>query len=247
MRSSSFPAEVVDYGDCGLLVTFTHAGPHDRWLAGQALQSVLLARTGAGIVDVVASFDTAFVSFDLLRTDHDAVRELIAACDLTRLAPTGSPRRFVLPVVYGGERGPDLDLVAAELSVSTEDVIAMHTTASWTVRLRASPAGLPMMDGPALPGSVSRNPNPRTRVPAGSVGLSGRQCVIYPVASPGGWRLIGQTPVQLLDLADDELVAYRPGDQLQFRAVAEDDWHTWTQHRLRSEPEKAPEPGEAEG
>jgi KipI family sensor histidine kinase inhibitor len=227
-----FPAHVVEYGDCGLLVTFTHEDREDRWLAGQALQSALLARTGAGIVDVIAGFDTAFISFDLLRTDHNAVRELVTSCDLSRSAPAPLARDFVLPVVYGGDRGPDLDIVADELGLSPDDVVAMHTATSWTVRLRASPAGLPMMDGPALPASVSRNPTPRVRVPPGSVGLSGQQCVVYPVASPGGWRLIGQTPIRLLDLSNQELVRYRPGDRLRFRAIAEHEWDTWTEHRL---------------
>jgi KipI family sensor histidine kinase inhibitor len=142
--------------------------------------------------------------------------------------------------VYGGDRGPDLDLVADELGLSADDVVSMHTATPWTIRLRASPAGLPMMDGPAMPASVSRNPTPRVRVAPGSVGLSGQQCVVYPVASPGGWRLIGRTPIRLLDLATEELVPYRPGDRLRFRAIAEDEWDTWTKHQLApSEPDEA--------
>jgi KipI family sensor histidine kinase inhibitor len=225
------PAVITEYGDCGLLVTFTHDLRQDRWAAAQVLQSALLARTDEGIVDVVASFETVFVSFNLLQTDHDAVRRMIVAGGLkpSREVPT---REFSLPVVYGGERGPDLEMVANELGVTPDDVIELHTSTPWVVRFRGSPVASPMMDGPALPASVSRNPTPRTQVAPGSVGLSGQQCVIYPVASPGGWRLIGQTPARLFDLTADDLVAYRPGDRLHFRAIVDDDWDAWTSHRL---------------
>jgi KipI family sensor histidine kinase inhibitor len=239
--SQLHPAVIAEYGDCGLLVTFTHDDRDARWDAGQALQSALLARADAGIVDVVASYDTAFVSFDLLRTDHDAVRRLIAA-DLSAEPVTArtAPRRFVVPTVYGGERGPDLQLVADELGIAAHELVALHTSTRWTVRFSGSPIASPMMDGPVLPASVSRNPSPRTRVAPGSVALSGHQCVIYPVPSPGGWRLIGQTPVRLFDVAADQLVAYRPGDQLHFRAVAEEEWDRLRSCRLAPE-----EPDEA--
>ena len=83
-----------------------------------------------------------------------------------------------------------------------------------------------------MPASISRNPVPRTHLAPGSVAVSGQQCLIYPVVSPGGWRLIGQTPVRLLDLTLDELVPYRPGDQLQFFAIDERSWDTWSSTRL---------------
>jgi KipI family sensor histidine kinase inhibitor len=230
------PAVIAEYGDCGLLVTFTHDDRPARWIAGQALQVALLGRADAGIVDVVASYDTAFVSFDLLRTDHDAVRRLIAA-DLSAepVEARTAPHRFLVPVVYGGDRGPDLQLVADELGITAHQLVALHTSTPWTVRFRGSPIASPMMDGPVLPASVSRNPTPRTRVAPGSVALSGHQCLIYPVPSPGGWRLIGQTPVRLFDVADDQLVAYRPGDQLRFWAVAEEEWDRWHICRLSAE------------
>lgn len=226
-----YPAVIAEYGDCGLLVSFTHDHPLDRWAAAQVLQSALLARTEDGIVDVVASFETAFVSFNLLLTDHDAVRGMILREDLKRSG--GAPARdFSVPVVYGGERGPDLEIVARELDITPGGVVELHTSSPWVVRFRGSPVAAPMMDGPTLPASVSRNPSPRTRLAPGSVGVSGQQCLIYPVASPGGWRLIGQTPARLFDLTTDELVAYRPGDRLHFRVIADEDWDAWTSYSL---------------
>ena len=223
--------EVEEYGDAGLLVTFRHDDPEDRWQAGQTLQAALFAHQDSGIVDVVAAFDTAFVSFDPAITDHGVVTDLIADGN-DQPGISHVPALFAVPTVYDGERGPDLSAVAQELGVTPAKVVQLHTSRPWTVRFRGSPVALPMMDGPTMPASISRSPVPRTHVTPGSVALSGQQCLIYPVVSPGGWRLIGQTPVRLFDLTEDELVAYRPGDQLQFRAISEDAWDQWADRPL---------------
>lgn len=223
--------EVVEYGDAGLLVTYRQPEAGDRWEAAQALQSALLEHRDDGVVDVVASYETAFVSFDLALTDHAAVAGLVASLSVESGAGR-TPRLFRVPAVYGGERGPDLGDVADELGIGRDEVVTLHTSSPWTVRFRGSPAASPMMDGPRMPASISRNPVPRTHLAPGSVAVSGHQCLIYPVVSPGGWRLIGQTPVRLLDLTLDELVPYRPGDQLQFFAIAEGEWDAWSSTTL---------------
>ena len=223
--------EIAEYGDAGLLVTYRQPDAGDRWEAAQALQSALLEHRGDGVVDVVASFETAFIAFDPVRTDHATLTALIVNL-AGRPAATRSPRLFRVPAVYGGDRGPDLAVVADELGISPDDVVDLHTASPWTVRFRGSPTASPMMDGPRMPASISRNPVPRTHLAPGSVAVSGQQCLIYPVLSPGGWRLIGQTPVRLLDLTLDELVPYRPGDQLQFFAIDEPSWDTWSSTSL---------------
>ena len=162
------------------------------------------------------------------------MRRLVLAADREPTADV-TPRDFTVPVVYGGARGPDLEVVAGELGVTPDEVVALHTSTPWVVRFRGSPVASPMMDGPRLPASVSRHPTPRTRVAPGSVGLSGQQCVIYSVASPGGWRLVGQTPTRLFDVTTDDLVAYRPGDRLHFTALSDADWDDWTSTRLTAD------------
>lgn len=228
-------AEIVEYGDAGLLITFRRDDPEDRWRAAQDLQSGLLARRNGGVIDVVASYETVFVSFDPAQTDHTAVADLIASC-ADRLEDRKRPGLFRVPAVYGGERGPDLSTVAHELAIEPADLVELHTSSPWTVRFRGSPVASPMMDGPTMPASIARNPAPRTRVAPGSIAVSGQQCFIYPVVSPGGWRLIGQTPMQLFDLAVDGLVPYRPGDQLHFYPITEDEWNQYAAMPLAAEP-----------
>jgi KipI family sensor histidine kinase inhibitor len=216
--------QVADCGDSGLLITVT--GDGDRpWQLAREVAAALRAGAPAGLVDVVASYASVFVAFDPLRTGSAELRELVARGPGTAV-PLRS-REFLVPVVYGGEHGEDLGAVAGELGVGAEEVIALHTARPWTVRLLGPPIGMPMTDGGGLPRSVSRRSDPRTRVPAGSVGVSGRQSVVYPAAMPGGWQLIGRTPVELVDLGRDPVTDYSPGDTLRFVAVEAAAWRHW--------------------
>jgi KipI family sensor histidine kinase inhibitor len=215
---------VDDCGDSGLLITVT--GDGDRpWRVAREVADALRSARPDGLIDVMASYASVFIAFDPLLVSAGDLRDLVAR------APAGTgpvpAREFLVPVVYGGEHGEDLDEVAGGLGLGAGDVVALHTDRAWTVRLLGPPAGMPMTDGGQLPRSVPRRADPRTRVPAGSVGLSGHQSVVYPFAMPGGWQLIGRTPAQLVDLARDPLTPYRPGDALRFVAVDAGSWPRW--------------------
>lgn len=198
-----------------------------RWRHAQGLAQALRRSRTSGIEDVVATYEDVFVAFDPVQTDHGAVeavvRSVASAVDDDMLADLGG-RTFEIPVLYGDEAGPDLPSVAAEVGISPSELVRQHTAAAWTVRFVAAPTGTPFADRvgeAAWEHAVSRLASPRTVVPPGSVALSGEQCIVYPQRSPGGWRLIGRTPLRLVDPASDPLVAYGPGDRLVFVAVDE--------------------------
>lgn len=218
--------EVADCGDSGLLVTVTGGSSVEQWITARTLADSLRQANPAGLIDVVASYASVFIAFDPLAITHADLRALLAEQPVAVTGPT-TGREFLVPVVYGGAFGEDLDEVAEELALAADGVIGLHTSGPWTVRLLGPPVGMPMMDGQRMPQSVRRRKEPRTRVPAGSVAISGQQSVIYPAESPGGWRLIGRTPVQLFDLARDPVTAYRPGDDLRFLPIAADSWTRW--------------------
>jgi KipI family sensor histidine kinase inhibitor len=217
---------ITDYGDAGLLVSMSGRGADERWAAAQSLADSLWSLRPEGLVDLVASYADVFVAFDPLVTDHARMRAAVQGAAFTYTV-RGTSRSFVVPVVYGGEHGPDLPAVADELGISTAECVADHTARPWMVRFCGAPVGAPLMEGGRTRASVARRAEPRTRVAPGSVAVSGRQSVIYPVASPGGWRLIGQTPVRLTDASRDPIVPYRPGDTLRFVAIDESDWSRW--------------------
>jgi KipI family sensor histidine kinase inhibitor len=215
-----------EYGDAGLLVRVACADPELRWGVAHRLADELQEADPAGLVDLVAGFADLFLAFDPLVTDHATLGDLVR-CSAGPPTPGGPGREYLVPVVYGGDHGPDLVGVARDLGIGTEDVVAAHCGTPWTVRLRGAPCGAPMMDGPRTPLPVPRCAQPRVRVPVGSVALSGFQSVIYPVPSPGGWRLIGRTPVRLVDPRREPATEYRPGDRLRFVPVPAGSWAGW--------------------
>ena len=226
--------EIREYGDAGLLVE--PGGDHDQaWAAAQGLAGSLADDPPAGVVDVVASFRHAFVVFDPVLTDHATV-EAVLRTRLDREAPARTPRTFSVPVLYGGEAGPDLPDVADELGMTPDELVALHSGDTWVLRFVGSPVAALFADVPALPAEVPRMRSPRTRIPPGSVAVSGRQSMVYPVPSPGGWRLLGRTPVTLFDLADPDLVTYRPGDRVRFVPIEADDWDDHTGRLVPDEP-----------
>lgn len=125
-------------------------------------------------------------------------------------------RLVEIPVFYGKHFGPDLESLASQVELSVKQVIELHSSATYTVYFIGFQPGFPYLAGldPAL--SCPRHAQPRQKVPAGSVGIAGSQTGIYPLASPGGWQLIGQTKTKLFDLQRATPILLRPGDQLRF-------------------------------
>jgi KipI family sensor histidine kinase inhibitor len=124
-----------------------------------------------------------------------------------------------IPVAYGGEAGPDLESAAAELGMTPTQLAQRHAAGEYTVAMIGFAPGFPYLLGldPAL--ALPRLPTPRTAVPAGSVGIGGAQTGIYPRESPGGWRVIGCTPLALFDPAREPPALLAPGDRVRFVRV----------------------------
>lgn len=235
MATSPTPVSFREYGDAGLLVEVLDQDHERRWARTQALGERLRRQRPDGLVDVVASFTCVFVSFDPLRTDRPTLEAAVTHLVGHGVAPQGTPRRLRIPVVYGGSHGPDLAETAELLGMTADEVVARHTGQDWVVRFVASPAGAPLMDGSRWPTSLPRLAVPRPRVDQGSLGLSGFQSIIYNASSPGGWRLIGRTPVVLFDLGRPPYAACSAGDRIRFRSVPAEAWDRWAGHRPRPE------------
>lgn len=190
-------------------------------LAVHRFAARLRATTPAWLRDVVPAYASLAVFFDPARIEADAARAWIAAQETgdDADAPASPPRIVEIPVRYGGAFGEDLDTAAAELGMSADALVARHRQPLYTVAMIGFAPGFPYLSGldPAL--ALPRLATPRTRVPAGSVGIGGAQTGIYPRESPGGWRLLGRTPLTLFDprRASPSLLA--PGDRVRFVAI----------------------------
>ena len=218
---------VEEYGDSGLLVTFGQGSPAERWTAAQNIARRLTESPPPGLTDCLASFDTVFVSFDPVVAVHAEIAEAVEVA----ASPTGGgdappPAReaatFVVPVAFGGDDGPELQAVAQLLELDPDAVVRLYCAEEWTVRLLGSPLGAPLLDRADLPARIRPVPRlaePRSRLEAGSFGISGHQAIVYPLASPGGWQLIGRTLTPLVRLGEPPWVGLRPGDRMRLRAV----------------------------
>jgi inhibitor of KinA len=139
-------------------------------------------------------------------------------------------RTVEIPVCYGGEYGPDLEFVARHNGLDAEEVIRIHTAGEYLVYMIGFTPGFPYLGGLSARIAAPRLEKPRFKVPGGSVGIAGRQTGIYPLTAPGGWRLIGRTPLSLFTPALDPPCLLRPGDAVTFKAISREEYE-----RLREE------------
>lgn len=185
----------------------------------RALEFLIQERALPGVVEMVPSFRSLLVYYDPLVVDYPAlVRSLEALAVQAETATLPPARRVELPCCYGGDLGPDLEGAAARLGLGAEELIRAHAGATYLVYFIGFTPGLPYMDLPR-PLHIPRLETPRTRVPAGSVGIGGPQCCIYSVESPGGYWLLGRTPLRLYDPEGPEPILLHPGDRVTFRPV----------------------------
>ncbi len=168
-----------------------------------ALARAVARDLGARVLEVVPSYASLLVVFDPLRTARAPLaRRLEALARQVAGAAPEPPRRVVrVPVCYGGELGPDLEEVARRAGLPPGEVVALHAAPVYRIYLLGFTPGFPYLGGldPRL--ACPRLDSPRLRTPAGSVAIAGLQAGIYPVESPGGWRVLGRTPLRLFDPA----------------------------------------------
>jgi KipI family sensor histidine kinase inhibitor len=176
-----------------------------------------------GVRNVHPAYCSLLIVFDPVRQEHEAVEEILRKY-IERLDAVSlpSPRTVEIPVCYGGEYGPDLNDLAAVHGISPERVIELHSAADYIVYFLGFVPGFAYLGG--LPSEIAtpRLAAPRTRVPAGSVAIGGDQTGIYPFETPGGWRLIGKTPVPIFDGENSEMSRLRIGDMVRFKPVPPD-------------------------
>jgi inhibitor of KinA len=172
-------------------------------------------------VDVAKASGTASDIFDWL-----AARIGAATVPKRRGSRRSAPRTVEIPVCYDPEFAPDLDEVARHAQISTEQVVELHSAADYRVACIGFVPGFPFMAGLPKKIATPRRSNPRKEIPPGVVGIGGAQTGIYPLRSPGGWNLIGRTPLKLFDPTKDPPVLLRAGDRVRFRAITREEFES---------------------
>ncbi len=204
-------------GDAALLVTLGDRINLDANRRTHALAAALVNKPLPGLGEAVPGYTTLLVHYDPLALDYEQVLEWVQArLGESSAALLPEPRRIEVPVIYGGAHGPDLEFVAQHNHLSPQEVVRRHTARDYPVYLVGFTPGFPYLGGLDETIAAPRLPSPRLRVPAGSVGIAGQQTGIYSVDSPGGWRLIGWTPLRLFDPAREPPALLAPGDVVRF-------------------------------
>ena len=213
LRSAGEQGLVVELGDA--IDPDVNARVH--WLA-----RAVMSRHAAEVIEVVPTYRSLLVVHDPLRTSRARLESLIRELldDAPDDAALGSSGRLVsVPACYGGELGPDLETVARDRGLAPEEAIALHSRATYRVYMLGFTPGFPYLGGVPAPLATPRLDVPRQLVPAGSIGIAGEQSGIYPVASPGGWRLIARTPLRLFDPSAATPFLFSAGDRVRFEPI----------------------------
>jgi KipI family sensor histidine kinase inhibitor len=207
-------------GDRGLLVELGEKISPEVSRRVQQLMRQIERNRIPGLRELAPGYRSLLVVFDPLTIAPGELKGRITQICAQASGDDPAPgKRLTVPVFYGGDYGPDLQWVADHLRISADEVIRLHTETVYRVYMIGFTPGYPYMGELPQRLAVPRRGTPRTRVPKGSVGIAQRQTGIYPVESPGGWQIIGWTPIELFDPGRRLPSLLEMGDQVKFEAV----------------------------
>lgn len=213
----TFKPKIIPLGDSALLVQLGDEIDITINQRIHALLALIDASPRMGVIETVPAYSTLLIHYDpLILTNaeiHNWVREKLDTIEDVSLR---KPRQIEVPVQYGGEYGVDLQFVADYHRLEVEDVIRIHSGQTYTVYMMGFTPGFPYMGKLNDAIVTPRLEAPRTRVLAGTVAIAGSQTGIYPIDSPGGWRLIGYTALRLFDPDAASPFLFSPGDEVRF-------------------------------
>ena len=207
--------DIRPVGACGALAVLGSWISEETGARVAAFEQAVCRAHIAGVTETVPAFASLLVRYDPLRADYDGVSGALRTLAGELTAEGAQAGRTVdVPVCYGGTYGEDLPAVARHAGLSEEEVIRLHSGRTYRIYMLGFLPGFPYLGGLDERLFTPRLPSPRTRIPAGSVGIGGEQTGIYPMESPGGWQLIGRTPLCLF--APGRELPYAAGDSIRF-------------------------------
>jgi len=215
-------------GDRGLLLEFGDKISHEVNERVRRMALAIQAEAIEGIIETVPTYRSLLTIYNPLTLPLDQLKKRLQKIEEgLQETPFPKPQLRRIPVVYGGAYGPDLEGVAKHCGISTEEVIRLHTSKPYFIYMIGFMPGYPYMG--ELPEALimPRLKTPRLLVPKGSVAIAQKQTGIYSMESPGGWQVIGRTPVELFDPEKTPPALLQMGDLVQFYSISEEEFHDW--------------------
>jgi KipI family sensor histidine kinase inhibitor len=212
-------------GDRGLLVEY---GDEIDPAVNKKVRSVAIAmekESLKGVIETIPTYRSLLIIYDPIITNPTQLKKEIIALE-ERLPQIKIPPSEIveIPVCYGGEFGPDIQFVADYNSITTDDVVRLHSEADYRIYMIGFTPGFPFLGGLPQQLHTPRLETPRSFVPERSVGIANNQTGIYPLASPGGWQLIGKTPLRLFAPELSNPFIYKVGDRIKFKPISAEDY-----------------------
>jgi KipI family sensor histidine kinase inhibitor len=210
---------LLPLGDAALTVEFGHEIEPALNAQVIAFAETVRAQMREGVLDVVPTYRSITIHVDPLCLDVSTLSDRLLQLSPAVSHHATSGTHHTIPVLYGGEYGPDLEDVASFAKLSVAEAIRLHASILYRVYMLGFSPGFPYLGSVPAPLTLPRLATPRTSVPAGSVGIAGSQTGIYPTSTPGGWRLIGRTPVALYRPNSSTPFLLSPGDMVRFEPI----------------------------
>jgi inhibitor of KinA len=228
---------IFPLGDCALTIDFGNNIDEVINRKVLALFHSLKENPFEGIIEAVPAYSSVTIYYDMLHAvknnpHHKTTYEVMAERTEKRLQEPIPENNLLsqllkIPVCYHKKFALDMDELAAAKKISSDEIIQIHTSKVYSVYMLGFLPGFSYMGKVDDEIAMPRKINPRQRVEAGSVGIAGYQTGIYPLASPGGWQIIGRSPVKLFDPNNKELTLLKPGDRVQFYSINQDEFNSY--------------------
>ncbi|WP_067726096.1 5-oxoprolinase subunit PxpB [Oceanobacillus damuensis] len=217
--------QITAYGDAGLRVDFGNTISEEINEKIRSFCMYLEKEQIPGVIEWIPTYTAVSIVYDPYLILFDELKKRIKLME-DQLSNLDLPAAEVvhIPVLYGGEKGPDLLRVAQRNGLSEEEVISVHTGTDYLIYMMGFIPGFPYLGGMSKKIAAPRLSNPREAIPAGSVGIAGEQTGIYPLDSPGGWQIIGQTPVTIYDPNREQPILLRAGNYIRFVPITSEEF-----------------------
>lgn len=228
------PIKYSRFGEAGMLLDFGNEINKGLNKHIHQIANWLNKNPFPGFIETVSAYTTLTVLYDPMMFIHPKKSAYELAKKLVQERIDSLPEENILsgrvvsiPVCYGGEFGPDLENVASHNQLTEKEVISIHTANSYYIYMLGFAPGFPFLGGMSKEIAAPRLSSPRLAIPKGSVGIAGEQTGIYPIETPGGWQLIGRTPLKLFTPHENPPTLLQAGDQVKFFEISEEEFLNW--------------------
>ena len=218
-------AQYLICGDSALNIEFGNEISEEINKKIRAASALIENREISGISEVVPTYRSLMIHYDPLIIEYEELISILKWIEENiKNVELYSPEIIEIPVLYGGQYGPDIENVVMHNKLTVEEVIKIHTSAEYLIYMLGFTPGFPYLGGMDKRIATPRLHSPRTKIPAGSVGIAGEQTGIYPVQSPGGWQLIGSTPIELFNPDSENPILLKSGNHIVFKSIDEEEY-----------------------